>query len=62
MGNTLHITSGDCAGDILTKSGICGEVFVWHDILYDGSRNPGWPDDAILDARARFLEKQPLGD
>ena len=61
MGNTLHITSGDCAGDILTKSGISGEVFVWHDILYDGPRNPGWPDDAILDARARFLEQATAG-
>ena len=61
MGNTLQITSGDCAGDILTKSGISGEVFVWHDILYDGPRNPGWPDDAILDARARFLEQATAG-
>jgi len=61
MGNTLHITSGDCAGDILTKSGISGEVFVWHDILYDGPRNPGWPDDDILDARARFLEQATAG-
>jgi hypothetical protein len=54
---TLHITSGDCAGDSLTKSDIPGEVFVWHDILYDGPRNPGWPDDDTLNARARFLEQ-----
>ena len=52
MGKTLHITSGDCAGDSLAKSGISGEVFIWHDILYDGPRNPGWPDDDILDACA----------
>ncbi|MBM9513343.1 DUF1835 domain-containing protein [Desulfogranum marinum] len=55
--NILHITSGDIAGDILTKSGIPGEVFVWHDILYDGPRNPGWPDDDTLIARSLFLEK-----
>jgi hypothetical protein len=61
MGKTLHITSGDCAGDILAKSGISGEVFVWHDILYDGPRNPGWPDDDILFARARFLEQATAG-
>jgi hypothetical protein len=61
MGKTLHITSGDCAGDSLAKSGISGEVFVWHDILYDGPRNPGWPDDDILDARARFLEQATAG-
>ena len=45
MNRILHITSGDCAGEILTKADIGGEIFVWHDILYDGPRNPGWPDD-----------------
>ena len=61
MGETLHITSGDCAGDILAKSGIPGEVFVWHDILYDGPRNPGWPDDDTLDVRAQFLAQTTDG-
>jgi len=61
MGKTLHITSGDCGGDSLAKSGISEEVFVWHDILYDGPRNPGWPDDDILEARARFLEQATAG-
>ncbi len=56
MKTAIHITSGDIAGQSLTKSGIPGEVFVWHDILYDGPRKPGWPDDATLEARARFLE------
>lgn len=54
--NTLHITSGDCAGEILAKSEILGEVLVWHDILYDGPRIPGWPDDDTLIARSLFLE------
>ena len=31
-------------------------MFVWHDILYDGPRNPGWPDEETLRARAEFLE------
>ncbi|OPY64359.1 MAG: hypothetical protein A4E57_03560 [Syntrophorhabdaceae bacterium PtaU1.Bin034] len=52
----LHITSGDIAGDILRRSGIPGEVFVWHDILYEGPRNPGWPEEDTLHARAEFLE------
>lgn len=52
----LHITSGDIAGERLANSGLAGEVFVWHDILYDGPRNPGWPADDTLSARARFLE------
>lgn len=57
MGNTLHITSGDSAGGSLAKSGLPGEVFVWHDILYDGPQRPGWPDENTLNARARFLEQ-----
>ncbi len=51
----LHITSGDMAGEILAKSGVPGEVFVWHDVLYDGPRKPSWPDEETLKARACFL-------
>ncbi len=58
---TLHITSGDMAGEILAKSGVPGEVFVWHDIIYDGPRKPGWPDDETLVARARFLSETTDG-
>lgn len=61
MKGTLHITSGDIAGGSLAKSGIPGEVFVWHDILYDGPRNPGWPADDTLGARAVFLERATAG-
>jgi hypothetical protein len=61
MSGTLHITSGDCAGERLEKSGLSGEVFVWHDILYDGPRNAGWPDEDTLNARAVFLEETTAG-
>jgi len=61
MSGTLHITSGDCAGERLEKSGLFGEVFVWHDILYDGPRNAGWPDEDTLNARAVFLEETTAG-
>ena len=61
MTNKLHITSGDSAGESLAKAGLPGEVFVWHDILYDGPRNPGWPDDDTLNARAVFLEDATAG-
>jgi len=54
----LNITSGDVCGNSLRESGIDGEVFVWHDILYDGPRTrPGWPDEGTLDGRARFIEE-----
>lgn len=61
MKQVLHITSGDIAGGHLAKSGVPGEVLVWHDILYDGPRTPGWPDDETRRARAQFLESQTGG-
>lgn len=61
MVETLHITSGDIAGGSLVKSGLPGEVFVWHDILYDGPRCPGWPDEKTLNDRADFLEEATAG-
>ena len=53
----LHITSGDIAGGMLENSGLAGEILVWHDILYDGPRNPGWPHEETLYNRARFLQQ-----
>lgn len=61
MGEILHITSGDIAGGKLAKAGLPGELLVWHDILYDGPRQPGWPDDRTLEARALFLEETTGG-
>ena len=61
MKNTLHITSGDVAGGMLAETGLGGDVFVWHDIMYDGPRKPGLPDDETLAARAVFLEETTGG-
>ncbi len=61
MTDTLHITSGDIAGACLAKAGLPGDVLVWHDILYDGPRNPGWPDEENLALRALFLEEFTAG-
>jgi hypothetical protein len=61
VGHFLHITSGDSAGVSLENSGVSGEVFVWRDILYDGPRMPGWPDEKTLRARADFLEETTGG-
>ncbi len=61
MESVLNITSGDIAGGHLAKSGIPGEVFVWHDIFYHGPRKPGWPDDDTLNIRAGFLEETTGG-
>lgn len=61
MNTVLHITSGDIAGSSLSKAGLPGEVFVWHDFLYEGPRQPGWPDENTLSARALFLEETTAG-
>ncbi|BBO90428.1 DUF1835 domain-containing protein [Desulfosarcina ovata] len=61
MGKVLHITSGDIAGGSLKKAGLPGDVFVWHDILYDGPRQPGWPTEKTLNDRALFLETFTTG-
>jgi hypothetical protein len=59
--STLHITSGDNAGGTISKTGIDGDLFVWHDIMYTGPRNPGWPNADTLLARAAFLESETGG-
>lgn len=61
MSKVFHITSGDIAAGSLAKAGLPGEVFVWHDILYDGPREPGWPSKNTLNARALFLEESTAG-
>lgn len=61
MNPTLHLTSGDIAGDLLRKSDISGDVFVWHDILYDGRRNAGWPTEQTFADRVEFLENATGG-
>ncbi|MEJ2040774.1 MAG: hypothetical protein P8X55_17865, partial [Desulfosarcinaceae bacterium] len=61
MSKIFHVTSGDIAGGSLAKAGLPGEVFVWHDILYDGPRQPGWPDENTLSARTLFLEAFTAG-
>jgi len=58
----LNITSGDCSGEIIEKSGVPGEVFVWHDIMYDGPvREQGFLDEKSLLARTEFLATETGG-
>jgi hypothetical protein len=57
----LHIINGDCAAEVLRKSGVPGEILVWRDLLYEGPREPGWPKDDVSKARALFLEETTAG-
>lgn len=52
---TLHILSGDCAGDCLKSSGISGDILIWHDLLYEGIRHCAWPDRSDIQDRAQFI-------
>lgn len=61
MNAILHITSGDCAGELLRKARLPGEVFVWHDLCYLDVRPAGWPDESALARRADFLERETGG-
>jgi len=61
MASCLHITSGDIAGAALAESGLDGDILVWHDLLYEGPRIPGWPDAEVLLERSRFIEEMSGG-
>ncbi len=62
MAGTLHIINGDCAGNSLAESGVQGKILICRDMLYDGPRSPGWPDEASLLTRAQFLENFTAGE
>lgn len=57
----LHITSGDIVGENLERTTLEGEILVWHDLLYEGPRRPGWPDREILRQRALYIEEMTAG-
>ena len=57
----LHITAGDSAGELLERSGIDGEILAWRDLLYDGPRNPGWPNPNRLPFAPNFCLTAPGG-
>ncbi len=61
MSAPLHITSGDRSGEVLAETGLPGEILVWHDLLYDGPRTPGWPDRDTLQRRSLFIEEMTAG-
>jgi len=57
----LHVTSGDRSGEVMEEAGLPGEILVWHDLLYEGPRTPGWPDGDILQRRSLFIEEMTAG-
>lgn len=57
MDTTLHVVNGDGAGNCLFKTDIIGEILVCRDLLYDGTRSPGWPNHSSLLTRSQFLSQ-----
>lgn len=51
----LHITNGDVAGDLISASGLKGEVLPWRDTMHVGPFRAGGSLAQTSAARARFL-------
>lgn len=51
----LHILNGDCAREVLERSGVPGEMLVWADVLHDGPVPGGLGDEELLQVRAQHL-------
>jgi hypothetical protein len=51
----LHVTNGDVAATRIRQAAIEGEILPWRDILHDGPVPAGLDDDALREARARFI-------
>ena len=54
----LHITNGDCAADVIGRTGIPGPVLPWRDVLHEGPVPAGLEPADLSDVRARFLADQ----
>jgi hypothetical protein len=50
----VHVVNGDSVEHTLARSGLPGEVIVWHDVLHEGDVPPGDPA-TVREARATFL-------
>ncbi len=61
MQSILHITNGDCAGDLIRASGIAGDVLAWRDILHEGPVLQ-LPLTQLSLVRADFLAGEGLGE
>jgi uncharacterized protein DUF1835 len=54
----LHVTNGDCARELMERSGIPGTVLAWPDVLHDGP-TPLLTGEPWIQVRSRYLAAQP---
>ena len=57
MAKTLHILNGDSTAQIFKKSGIEGDVLVWHEMLCEGPLAKGVGSDIFWKKRYDFFEE-----
>jgi hypothetical protein len=56
--SALHITNGDCAGDLIQKSLGLDSILVWRDVLEDGPCPRAGSLREFSEARAKFLSER----
>jgi DNA-binding transcriptional MerR regulator len=54
LGQLLHVTNGESAGNTLRKTGLGGAVLSWQDVLHEGPV-PAVAPEELRQIRARFL-------
>jgi hypothetical protein len=57
----LHITNGDSAGDLLSASGLGGDVLCWRDVLHEGPVPAGLPFAELGAVRTRYIAGRGWG-
>lgn len=55
MSNTLHITNGDSAVELMKPAGISGDILPWQDVLHDGPVPANLSLEELSKVRAKFL-------
>jgi hypothetical protein len=53
--NKLHVTNGDCAAELITQTGLSGEILAWRDMLHEGSVPANLSSAQLREIRARFI-------
>ena len=56
--NTLHITNGDCAVDLMQEAGVVGDILPWRDVLHEGPVPADLELVELSEVRARFIAER----
>lgn len=62
MNNTLHITNGDSAVEVLEAAGLEGDCLPWQDLLHDGPVPADLPLERLSENRADYIAGEGWGE